>query len=104
MNGCHQIPERSFFFRGRQFPVCARCTGIYIGNLALPLFLFNFWDFNLMTCTLLILPSYSDWWMQYFFGKKSNNYLRVITGFFAGVGLVGMGVELADILLIYFKT
>jgi uncharacterized membrane protein len=28
---CHQRPERSFVFHGRQLPVCARCTGLYIG-------------------------------------------------------------------------
>jgi uncharacterized membrane protein len=27
---CHQIPERSFFLAGRQLPVCARCTGLYL--------------------------------------------------------------------------
>ena len=27
---CHQRPERSFFFDGFQFPVCARCTGLYV--------------------------------------------------------------------------
>jgi uncharacterized membrane protein len=26
---CHQLPERSFFLGDRQFPVCARCTGLY---------------------------------------------------------------------------
>ena len=28
---CHQRPERSFFIAAHQMPVCARCTGIYIG-------------------------------------------------------------------------
>ena len=28
---CHQRPERSFHFWGAQFPVCARCAGIYAG-------------------------------------------------------------------------
>lgn len=32
--GCHQMPERSFFIRGKQFPVCARCTGVFLGNIA----------------------------------------------------------------------
>ena len=33
---CHQIPERSFFWAGQQFPVCARCTGLYVsGTLVL---------------------------------------------------------------------
>ena len=31
---CHQIPGRSFFLDGRQLPVCARCTGLYLGALA----------------------------------------------------------------------
>jgi uncharacterized membrane protein len=30
---CHQIPERSFYASGVQFPVCARCTGLYLGGL-----------------------------------------------------------------------
>lgn len=29
---CHQIPERSFFWAGQQFPVCARCTGLYLSG------------------------------------------------------------------------
>jgi uncharacterized protein (TIGR03382 family) len=27
---CHQRPERSFHLDGRQLPVCARCTGLYV--------------------------------------------------------------------------
>ncbi|MBN1890249.1 MAG: DUF2085 domain-containing protein [Thermoflexales bacterium] len=28
---CHRIPERSFVIDGQQMPLCARCTGIYLG-------------------------------------------------------------------------
>ena len=31
--GCHQMPERSFFINGFQFPVCARCTGVIISAI-----------------------------------------------------------------------
>src|SRR5574341_842745 len=30
---CHQIGERSFHIAGQQLPLCARCTGIYMGVL-----------------------------------------------------------------------
>ena len=28
---CHRITERSFTIAGRQFPLCARCSGMYLG-------------------------------------------------------------------------
>lgn len=28
---CHRITERSFSIAGRQFPLCARCSGMYLG-------------------------------------------------------------------------
>lgn len=30
---CHRIPERTFFFGGRQLPLCARCSGTFLGVL-----------------------------------------------------------------------
>lgn len=31
---CHRIPERSFAFMERPLPLCARCSGTYLGALA----------------------------------------------------------------------
>jgi uncharacterized membrane protein len=31
---CHRIGERSFYVAGRQLPLCARCSGTYLGALA----------------------------------------------------------------------
>jgi uncharacterized membrane protein len=28
---CHRLPTHSFFFGDRQFPLCARCTGTFLG-------------------------------------------------------------------------
>ena len=30
---CHQIPERSFHLPGRPLPLCARCTGTFLGAM-----------------------------------------------------------------------
>lgn len=31
---CHRIPERTFALEGRPLPLCARCSGTYLGTLA----------------------------------------------------------------------
>jgi uncharacterized membrane protein len=31
---CHQRPDRSFYAAGGAFPVCARCTGLYLSGAA----------------------------------------------------------------------
>lgn len=36
---CHQMPERSLFFHEHQAPLCARCTGMYLGLLLGVIFL-----------------------------------------------------------------
>lgn len=91
---CHAIPERSFFWKGKQFPICSRCTGIHIGYLALPLFMFNIFNLNIWLSILFILPTCIDGLTQAIFNRESNNFLRVTSGFIAGIG----GMSLASII------
>ena len=29
--GCHCRDDRSFYYKGQKFPICARCTGEFVG-------------------------------------------------------------------------
>lgn len=89
---CHRIPERSFFIKGHQFPVCARCTGFYTG-LAVFLIWNYFFKINpdvntLIISIILMIPVSIDGFTQYFGSRESTNTLRFITGFIGGIGLI----------------
>lgn len=85
---CHQICERSFSFRGYQFPVCARCTGILLGNIiGVVLWIIKI-KINLKISLLLISIMALDGFLQLIKIKNSNNVRRLITGFFAGIGYI----------------
>ncbi|WP_323736016.1 DUF2085 domain-containing protein [Methanosphaera sp. ISO3-F5] len=89
---CHQRPDRSFFFRGHQFPVCARCTGLIIGTIGYCIYSFLvpvYYSYNLLIFAILIqLPYIIDGTTQYMGLRESNNYLRLITGIIGAIGLV----------------
>ncbi len=87
---CHRKPERSFFWRGKQFPVCARCTGFYLGYLTFPIFTFSIWNLNLLWSILLTLPAIIDGLTQAYFNRESNNWLRLFIGIFSGIGLMSL--------------
>ncbi len=87
---CHRLPERSFFWKGKQFPVCARCTGIHIGYFAMPIFLFGWIEIGLWWTFVMIIPTYLDGLIQGYTSYKSNNILRVITGLVAGIGSMAL--------------
>jgi len=87
---CHRRKDRSFGYRGRQFPVCARCTGIIMGYLAYPLMLLGVFAVGVAICLAMQLPALLDGYTQYRGWRESNNLLRVITGVLAGVGQAGL--------------
>ena len=85
--GCHQMPERSFFIYGYQFPVCARCTGVILGEIvAIVLLLLNI-KINIAMSIVLLTTMGIDWFIQYIKILQSTNFRRLITGTLGGVGL-----------------
>ena len=89
---CHCRPERSFFFRGRQFPVCARCTGIMTGML---LFALSCWWFRppFRAALILIIPLIADGTIQKKTSYESTNIRRLITGTLFGYSICWLAIE-----------
>ena len=87
---CHRLPERSFHIRGHQFPVCARCTGMYIGATAYLIYVqyvpITYTASMVVLGLLLITPAGIDGTTQALRLRKSNNHLRLVTGLLLGVG------------------
>jgi len=88
---CHRIPDRTFKVKNYYFPVCARCTGIYISG-------FTYFFINtftpiiysielIMLGILLLIPTAIDGISQLLNKRESNNKTRFLTGLFAGIGL-----------------
>jgi uncharacterized membrane protein len=73
---CHQLPERSFFVRGRQVPMCARCTGLLVGAVLFPLFEGQ----HIAVYVGLVSAFIVDSLTQLYGLRESNNALRFALG------------------------
>ena len=86
---CHGIPERCFALFGAPMPVCARCTGIYLGMLAgLAAFvLIPLLRERVMRrfAIAAVIPLALDGLTQLAGLRESTNALRVATGLLAGL-------------------
>jgi uncharacterized membrane protein len=90
---CHRIPERSFFWRGRQFPVCARCTGVFAGYVASGI-LFFFYAPPVIVLFYGCAAMFFDWLCQYVEIAASTNPRRLVTGIIGGYCLMTLGLSL----------
>jgi len=99
--GCHQRPDRSFFIKGIQFPLCARCTGVFIGQITAILFFIFGYKPDLTLCIISSSIMFLDWFLQYKFNIESTNLRRLFTGFLGGIGLTGIYYLIAITLYIY---
>ena len=84
--GCHQMPERSFFYHGYQFPVCARCTGVVLGQLVGYL-TFAWFRLSWNGCSFFLFLMFLDWYLQKMGLLSSTNPRRLITGLLCGYAL-----------------
>ena len=101
---CHRIPERSFFLDGRQLPLCARCTGTFLGAmlgliamlvlgrrrasslppvpiLGLLLIFMGLWAFDGLNSYLGLFPGAPQLY-------QPQNWLRLTTGLLEGLALM----------------
>lgn len=90
--GCHQRADRSFFIKGFQFPLCARCTGLLAGYVG-ALFLFHYIVIPYWAYGILILPMAVDGGTQYMGWRESVQPLRFFTGLLGGYGLLSIQIE-----------
>ena len=99
---CHQIPSRSFFWRGHQFPICARDTGTYLGFLITHILFLRvpFLRRKLKPLTqnvviawisliLAIIPFGIDGVTSYLGLRETTNFIRLATGLLVG-GALGL--------------
>jgi len=103
---CHRIPDRTFKINKYYFPVCARCTGIYISGLTyffIAFFIPIIYSIELIIFGIaLIIPMIIDGVTQLLNLRESTNNIRFITGLFAGAGLVILGKTISFIIF-YLK-
>jgi uncharacterized membrane protein len=103
-SGCHQLPERSFFIKDYQFPVCARCTGVLIGQAAAIIFSIIFKPISIKKAILMLSVMGFDWGIQEFKVKESTNTRRFITGILGGYGLFTLYIQLIQKILSKFVS
>lgn len=112
---CHQIPIRSPFFGGRQLPLCARCSGQFLGALGglvllialgrgkaakLPprpviIVLLGFlaaWAFDGFNSYLTLFPGLPHLY-------EPHNILRTTTGAMQGVALISLALPFFSVTL-----
>ena len=89
---CHRYPSRCFYVFGSNMGLCARCFSVYSAMFILCI-LYVFFDMSVslkyrsIIALSLVVPLLLDGITQYFSLRESNNLLRLLTGFLAGIGI-----------------
>jgi len=107
---CHRIPSRSFFIGDRPIPLCARCSGMYLGALLGLLYqmrlgkrgkmpalkMYAIFGLFLLAFTIDGVNSYLNFFPQAPSLYEPQNLLRLLTG-------TGIGLGIAAVLLPTFN-
>ena len=84
---CHCRKDRSFFYKGQQFPICARCTGELAGiMIAIPVYFLI--SIPLPLCLILLVTCIVDGTLQLKTAYESHNIKRFITGLLFGFAMM----------------
>lgn len=87
--GCHCRPERSFHYKGVQFPICARCTGELAGIL-IAVLTHVAGHPGAVWSAVLLAPLVLDGVIQLCTPYESRNLRRLWTGVLFGYGLTNL--------------
>ncbi|MBS5549217.1 MAG: DUF2085 domain-containing protein [Oscillospiraceae bacterium] len=90
--GCHCRSDRSFFWKGKQLPICARCTGELAGILG-AVIAFPFVQLVPAICIVMLFPLLLDGLLQSLTAYESKNWRRLFTGILFGFGLTTLFLQ-----------
>ena len=90
--GCHCRSDRSFFWKGKQLPICARCTGELAGNLG-AVIACPFVQLVPAICIVMLFPLLLDGLLQSLTAYESKNWRRLFTGILFGFGLTTLFLQ-----------
>jgi uncharacterized membrane protein len=102
---CHQQPTRSFFLWSRQLPVCARCTGLYVGAAVVALASIAMRGTEVMrrmrrvpprVFALAIAPALATLAYEWTTGVVPSNVLRALTGLPLGAAVAWAILSVLD--------
>ncbi|PEX80689.1 DUF2085 domain-containing protein [Bacillus cereus] len=86
---CHRRSGRSFMKLQKYIPLCARCTGMFIGFFMFPIYFFiaPSYTLSLLLAFCAQIPLLIDGFTQKWKWRSSTNLLRVTTGLLSGNGM-----------------
>jgi uncharacterized membrane protein len=93
---CHRRKDRSIKMSKYTFPLCARCTGLWLGFAMGLLFRFAGLHAPPAFAVTLMLPLIIDGLTQLVGYRESNNQLRLLTGVLFGIAtnMLFLGIRL----------